>query len=125
MAALLLHPGVHRPGSSMNGLLPAARVPERRGSLPHPGVKLIGEEIGTFRPHSALGFLAEFVNSDRAQGAVSDDFAPVLAILIRPSASGGFRVLARPWPSGFHQAPHDGIERAKPVNHIAMRAVAG
>jgi hypothetical protein len=67
VAAFLLHAGVQRSGRSMNGLLPAACVPKGRRGLPYPGVKSIGDKIGTVGPHPALSFFAEFVYADRAQ----------------------------------------------------------
>ena len=107
----------------MNGLLPAARVPEGSCSLPHPVVKLVGDEIRTVWPHSAPGFFTEFVNADRAQDAFLDDSAPIFAVLVGPAS--GCLVVTEAWPSSLHQVSHDGIECYEPVTHIPGRAVAG
>lgn len=102
MAALLLHPGIYRPRSRVNSLLPAARVPEGRRSVPHPRVELVSDEIRAVWQHPAPGFLAEIVNTDRMQDAVSDLLLPVLAVVVGPSPTRRLCVLAKSWPSSLH-----------------------
>src|SRR5260370_40417937 len=105
MATLLLHPGVHRPGRNMNGLLPVPCVPEGSCSLPDPWMELIGGEIGTGGPPAAGPLFTQIANVPRAHGTRAGHVAPRLMPLTEQRPPPSLRTIPMPRQRRRHSLP--------------------